>query len=113
MKPESSSLNDGVSSGELVTLIRRAAKELLGIHYSRPDIPGRMAEIILAFKKQYRITVAELRQITGVSRNTLVRDIKPSNFWDGLSSREPQKRLLYPEWLISRFPIMKILGFVN
>lgn len=75
-EPESSTINKSISSGELVALTRRAAKEKLGIHYLRPDIPGRMAKIVLALKKQERITVAELRQITGVSRNTLVRDIK-------------------------------------
>lgn len=53
--PESSAINKGVSSGELVTMIRRAAKEHLVIHYIRPDIPSRMAEIVLALKKQKKL----------------------------------------------------------
>ena len=61
---------------ELSALIRQSAGEFLKIHYSQPNIPGRMAEIVLALKEKERLSVAEMRQITGVSRNSLGRDLK-------------------------------------
>ncbi len=78
IKPEPPSQNDGASSPirELSALIRRSARESLKIYYNQPNIPGRMAEIVLALKEKKRLSVAEMRQITGVSRNSLGRDIK-------------------------------------
>ena len=74
----SASSNDGASSPirELASLIRRSAKESLKIYYSQPNIPSRLAEIVLALREKKRLSVAEMRQITGAFRNTLVRDIK-------------------------------------
>ena len=68
----------GTSSpiGELAALIRRSARESLKVYYSQPNIPGWMAEIVLALKVKKRLSVAEMRQMTGASRNTLVRDVK-------------------------------------
>ncbi len=69
--------DDGASSPirELASLIRRSAKELK-IYFGQPNIPNRMAEILLALREKKKLSVAEMRQITGVSRNSLVRDIK-------------------------------------
>ena len=61
---------------ELAALIERSARESLKIDYSQPNIPSRMAEIVLALRERKRLSVTEMRQITGVSRNSLVRDIK-------------------------------------
>ena len=75
-KIESSSSNGASSSiGELASLVWRSAKEQK-IYFGQPDIPNRMAEILLTLREKKKLTVAEMRQITGVSRNTLVRDIK-------------------------------------
>ena len=82
---ESSSSNNGAISPingatspirELAALIERSARESLKIDYSQPNIPSRMAEIVLALRERKRLSVTEMRQITGVSRNSLVRDIK-------------------------------------
>jgi predicted DNA-binding transcriptional regulator YafY len=43
---------------------------------SLTSIPSRLAEIVLALREKERLSVAEMRQITGASGNTLVRDIK-------------------------------------
>jgi hypothetical protein len=74
---ESSSPNIGVSSAirDLSKLIRQRAGECLKVYYSQPNIPNRMAEIVLAFGEHKRLSVAQMRQITGASRNTLGRDI--------------------------------------
>jgi predicted HTH transcriptional regulator len=61
---------------ELVSLIERSAREALKIYYSQPNIPSRMAEIVLALRERKKLSVTEMRQITGVSRNSLVRDIQ-------------------------------------
>jgi hypothetical protein len=61
---------------ELVALIERSARESLKIYYSQPNIPKRMAEIVLALRERKKLSVTEMRQITGVSRNSLVRDIQ-------------------------------------
>ncbi len=68
--------SDGASIRKLSSLIRQSAKESLKISYSKPNIPGRMAQIILTINEKKRLSVAEMRQITGVSRNSLGRDIK-------------------------------------
>jgi hypothetical protein len=75
---ESTSYNDGASSPvlELSELIRQSAGEFLKIYYSQPNIPGRMAEIVLALKEKKRLSVAKMRQMTGVSGNSLGRDLK-------------------------------------
>ena len=68
--------SDGASIRKLSSLIRQSAKESLKIFYSKPDIPDRMAQIVLTLNEKKRLSVAEMRQITGVSRNSLGRDIK-------------------------------------
>jgi hypothetical protein len=60
---------------DLSKLIRQRAGECLKVYYSQPNIPNRMAEIVLAFGEHKRLSVAQMRQITGASRNTLGRDI--------------------------------------
>jgi predicted DNA-binding transcriptional regulator YafY len=43
---------------------------------SLTSIPSRLAEIVLALREKKRLSVAGMRQITGASGNTLVRNIK-------------------------------------
>jgi transcriptional antiterminator len=71
-------LNNGASSPlrELAALIERAARESLKIYYSQPNIPSRMAEIVLVLRERKKLSLAQMQQFTGVSRNSLVRDIK-------------------------------------
>ncbi|HBE77135.1 MAG TPA: hypothetical protein DDW65_05055 [Firmicutes bacterium] len=54
LKIESTSSEFDVTSPihELSALIRRSAGEFLKIDYSQPNIPDRMAEIVLAFKEK-------------------------------------------------------------
>ena len=60
---------------ELASLIWRLAGEKK-IYFGQPSIPNRLAQILLAFGERKKLSVAAMRQITGASRNTLVRDIK-------------------------------------
>jgi hypothetical protein len=60
---------------EMVSLIRRSLWESFKINYPQPNIPNRMALILRTLQKSQKITVAQLGQITGASRNSLVRDI--------------------------------------
>ncbi len=78
IKSKSTLPNDGAATSiqELALLIQRSAKASLKIYYSHPNIPSRMAAILLALKAKKKLSVAEMRQITGASRNSLVRDIK-------------------------------------
>lgn len=67
---------DALSSvGELASLVRRSAKELK-IYFGQPNIPNRLARILLAFGEREQLSVAEMRRITGASRNTVTRDLK-------------------------------------
>lgn len=61
---------------ELAALIERSVNESLKIYYALPNIPNRLAEIVLALHERKKLSVAQMRQITGVSRNSLVRDIQ-------------------------------------
>jgi hypothetical protein len=81
---ESSSENYGATSEqieassslqEVASLIWRLAKEKK-IYFGQPNIPNRLARIVLAFGERKELSVPEMRRITGASRNTLVRDIK-------------------------------------
>ncbi len=80
---ESSSENSGATSpkagsvtiGEMALLVQRSAGELK-IYFGQPNIPNRIAEILRALIKKNKLSVAEMRRITGASRNSLVRDIK-------------------------------------
>ena len=60
---------------EVASFIWRSAKEKK-IYFGQPNIPDRLARILLAFGERKKLSVAEMRRITGASRNTLVRDIK-------------------------------------
>lgn len=81
---ESTSKNYGATSAqieassflrEVASLIWRLAKEKK-IYFGQPNIPNRLARIVLAFGERKKLSVLEMRRITGASRNTLVRDIK-------------------------------------
>ncbi|HBF38699.1 MAG TPA: hypothetical protein DDW50_15450 [Firmicutes bacterium] len=78
IQSEAPTTNNGASSSirELSVLIQRSARESLRIYFSKPDIPSRMARIILTLKERKKLSVAEMRQITGVSRNSIGRDMK-------------------------------------
>ena len=63
------------SPQELASLIWRLAEEKK-IYFGQPNIPNRLAQILLALGERKKLSVLEMRRITGASRNTLVRDIK-------------------------------------
>ncbi len=69
--------NDGASSPvkEMSALIRRSAGTLK-IYFGLPNIPDRMAQIVLALKERKKLAVAEMMQLTGASKNSLGRDIR-------------------------------------
>jgi hypothetical protein len=99
------------SARELAALIRRSARESLKICYSQPNIPDRMAEIILALKAKKRLSVAEMRQITGASRITLVRDLKILKLLGWLQFHGSRKKGYFT--LTAPFPDLPILKEAN
>lgn len=107
-KFESTSDNNGVTSTnldssssirELASLIRRSAKGLLKIFYCQPNIPERMAGIVLALQEKKKLSVSEMRQITVVSRNSLVRDLRVLKLLgSGLNSMAHHKNSHLYKW---------------
>ena len=65
----------GVIPRSAAAVIRKAAWESLKIYFDQPNIPVRMARIISALAEKKTLSVADMRQVTGASRNTLVRDL--------------------------------------
>jgi predicted DNA-binding transcriptional regulator YafY len=53
-----------------------------------------LARILLAFGERKKLSVAEMRRITGVSRNMAMRDIKILKNWDGLNSTATVKTVI-------------------
>lgn len=60
---------------EVASLIWRLTGEKK-IYFGQPSIPNRLAQILLTLGEKRKLSVAEMRQVTDASRNTLVRDIK-------------------------------------
>ena len=60
---------------ELASLIWRSAEEKK-VYFGQPSIPNRLAQILLALGEKKKLSVAEMRRITGASRNTVTRDLK-------------------------------------
>ena len=73
---ESTNPGDGSSpSDSLVKSIIRAAGECK-IYFGQPNIPVRMAKIVRAIAEKGSLSVAEMRELTGASRNSVNRDTR-------------------------------------
>ncbi len=59
----------------LAAILEKSAKEKLNIYFGQPNIPNRMATVLAALIEKKKLSVAEMRTITGASRNSLVRDV--------------------------------------
>jgi hypothetical protein len=82
VKTDSTSNKSGIANNKdslylekLSRIIVVSAKEKLKIYYSQPNIPMRMAAILNELIEKKRMSVAEMKIVTGASRISLVRDI--------------------------------------
>ncbi len=67
---------DGAASSEqLVEIITRSTAGLK-IYFGQPSIPVRLARILLSISEKKSLSAAEMREITGASRNSVNRDMK-------------------------------------
>ena len=75
-KFESTNSGDGsLPSDSLVKSIIRAAAENK-IYFGQPSIPVRLAKIVQALLEKKSLSVEEMRELTGASRNSINRDTR-------------------------------------